>query len=45
MNDLDNETETPRPMNGWEAAVKIVGDILVTIVFLAGMGLIYLLGK
>lgn len=47
MNDLNEKTETGahRPMNGWEALEKIVGNVVFGAVFIAVLGTIYLLCK
>lgn len=44
---VEKETKTPtdRPMNGWEALVKIAEDLAFTAVFLGILGVIYLLVK
>lgn len=43
---METEKETEHQhMNGWEALAKIVSDITFCIVFLAVLGMIYLLIK
>jgi hypothetical protein len=38
---MDDRKDPSRPMNGWEALVRIVNSIGVTAVFLALIGLVY----
>lgn len=37
----DEETETGRPMNGWEAFTKITANISFTLIVLAVIGVVY----
>jgi hypothetical protein len=46
MNDLNEKTETgQRQMNGWETLHKIVSELVFGAVFIAVLGVIYLLVK
>jgi len=39
------ETETHRPMNGWEALTKITANVSFTVIMVALIGLVYLITK